>query len=383
MMKKQVQKPTIALTVLVIFGLAFFFSMSKDQRGVYYGEVQSDSYDICTSVPGIIQEITVKEGDPVSEKTIVVKLNSDDAKLNQSKAVLAEETAKLQALKTASPARREELRIQHNTIKQLQEQKDTLNNSLAKAEITVSQSGLTIATLHETYQLKLDNFNNMERLYSEGFESKKSFDLAKMELSSAKNAYESAKLQLESIQKDNISLKSQMNSVDLQISSANEKLNMMELGLDSTDQQVAENASQMTQIDRQKSELMLSKYDIASSVDGIVESVNYYKGEFVNTGAPVISVVDKTSRHITIYIQETDLSKIKVGDKLDLSLASDESITVVGTVYKISEASMFTPMNIVTTKNRDRLVFPVDISLDASDAIAPGMLLKAALNGGK
>ena len=382
-MKKQIPKPVIAIAILAIVSLGIVFAMKRHQSDLYYGEVQSDSCDICTSVPGTIQEINVKEGDSVSADATVMKLDASEATLNYQKALLAEDTARLQALKTSSPAREEELRIQYNTIKQLQEQKNTLNNSLEKANIAASQAELNLETLEETWQLKQNRYSDLEQLVKQGFESKQNLDLAQTELTGAKNAYESARLQLDSLKKDTASLQSQITSMDLQVSSAHEKWNLMKSGLDTNDQQAAENASQMAQLDRQRSELLLSKYDIKSAVAGVVESVNFEKGEFVNTGAPVVSVIDPAHRHITIYLPERALPKIKTGDTLKLSLVSDESVVVSGTVSTKSETAMFTPVNIVTTKDRDRLVFPVEISLAASDRIAPGMLLKVTLSGGE
>jgi HlyD family secretion protein len=174
-----------------------------------------------------------------------------------------------------------------------------------------------------------------------------------------------------------------MKALDLQIVSANEGFTMLTTGLDSSEQQMAENSSQIAKLELQRSQLLLSKYSIASSVDGIVESINYQQGEFVNTGTPVISLVHKEKRHVTIYVQEKDLPSIYVGDKLFFSLVSNEAVTLEGTVTKISEKAMFTPMNIVTTKDRARLVFPVELSLAPSDALASGMLLQTKLHKGE
>lgn len=382
-MKKHVPKPVVAAVILAIVSFGIVFTLKEQRSDVYYGEVQSDSYDICALVPGMIQEITVKEGDSISAETTVMKLDASEASLSYQKALLAEETAKLQALKTASPARAEELRIQHNKIRQLQEQKNTLNSSLEKTNIAAAQAELGLETLEEAWQLKQNHYNDVEQLQKKGFESKQNLDLAQAELTGAKNAYESAKLQLDSLQQDTASLQSQITSMDLQIASAQEQLNLMESGLDDKDQQAAENASQMAQLDLQKAELLLSKYDIKSAVAGIVESINFEKGEFVNTGAPVVSVIDRLHRHATIYLPEHALPAVMVGDTLKLSLASDESVAVSGTVTAKSETAMFTPANIVTTKDRERLVFPVEISLEASDSIAPGMLVKVTLGGGE
>ena len=145
---------------------------------------------------------------------------------------------------------------------------------------------------------------------------------------------------------------------------------------------MAENSSQIANLELQRSQLQLSNYSIASSVDGIVESINYQQGEYVNTGTPVISLVHKEKRHVTIYVQEKDLPSIHVGDKLAFSLVSNKAVTLGGTVTKISETAMFTPVNIVTTKDRERLVFPVELSLDPSDAVASGMLLQTTLHKG-
>lgn len=382
-MKQHGKKPIFALVIISILGVILYLSLNQKDNGIYYGEVQADSYDICATVPGIIKEITVTEGDEITASTIVVRLDDEDAKLSVEKASLADHNAQLQAIKASSPARQEELKIQRNTIAQLEEQKAALRGNQEKVKITLSQAELSTAALKERYDYQAAHVQKLETLWEEGFESKQNLDLAKIELTSAKNAYESAKLQLASIQQDSATLDSQMKALDLQIASANEGFTMLTTGLDSSEQQMAENSSQIAKLELQRSQLLLSKYSIASSVDGIVESINYQQGEFVNTGTPVISLVHKEKRHVTIYVQEKDLPSIYVGDKLFFSLVSNEAVTLEGTVTKISEKAMFTPMNIVTTKDRARLVFPVELSLAPSDALASGMLLQTELHKGE
>lgn len=127
-------------------------------------------------------------------------------------------------------------------------------------------------------------------------------------------------------------------------------------------------------------EIQLADYHVVTYYAGVIESVNYEEGEFVNRGSIIGTAYDPNELHMTLYINEQDLSLISVGQLLPLSLTATDA-TYIGEVQSISHEAMYTPMNIVTEQDYQRLVFMVDVKIINSETIRPGMLLSVDLEG--
>lgn len=380
MNKKHISKPLIAVLLIAIASAGYYFSLDKNTISTYYGEIEPNNYDIYSMTSGIIIDIKVSEGDTIVKDQIVVEIESDEATLKNKKSELAKEISDTQLKKATSPAREEELNIQVASIDQLLKQKSSLNSSIDKARLGYNQSKLNSNTLKSTLDLKTDIYNDIKALYEAGSETKSNLDKAELELTGAKNSYDSSIIQSQSIQKEINSLTEQSSSLDSQIKAARERLNILNTGADDSDRILSELNDKLAAIDLEIAKLYLDRYSIKSYEQGTVDVINYDVGEFVNIGSPVITIFDPNKISTKIYISEKDLLNIEVGMPIDFTLSSDPSISLKGTVKRISHEAIFTPMNVVVEKDRDRLVFEVEVDLEPIQGVKPGMLVKTNFN---
>ncbi len=379
------KKPPFILLFFVLIGVisvsvyfAFFSEASRD-ASAYYGEINGQSYDVSTAIAGMIQEVLVKEGDTIAVGQVVAKLDDTEILLKKEKATQAALSAAAQSEKANLPARKEEIAIQRNTIAQLLQQQKTLNNSLKKNLILKEQNDNNILNYREAMALKKKQLDSVRALVNQGSAKKTDLDYARQEAISAKAAYDNAVLQKDAITSDGASLVNQIESARLQIASAVEKLKVMEAGLEEQDKAIAAAAEAAAQLEVDIANLNLEKFNVKSEVGGMVESVNFQKGTFANIGTPILTIIDLSDLTTTLYINETDLGLIKVGDSLNFTLANDPNQKIVGQVTAIATEAMFTPLNVVIAKDRDRLVFEVNVKLDPTQGFKPGMLLHTEL----
>lgn len=380
MNKKHIPKPLIAIILIALASTGYYFSLDRSTNTSYYGEIEPNTYDIYSMTSGIVTEITVSEGDSIEKGTIVAKIEADEAILKHEKSNIAKEISDTQLKKITSPAREEEINIQLATIDQLVKQKSSLNSSIEKARLGFNQSMLSSDTLKSTMDLKTDMYNDVKALYEAGSETKSNLDQAELALTGAKNSYESSVIQTKSIQKEINSLVDQSSSLDSQIQAARERLNILTSGADTSDRTISELNDKLTAIDTEIAKLYLDRYGVKSYIDGIVDVINYDIGEFVNIGAPVITMYDPNKISTKIYVSEKDLLNLEVGMELKFTLSSEPNVTMTGTVKRISHEAIFTPMNVVVEKDRDRLVFEVEVDLEPVNGVKPGMLVKTNLN---
>lgn len=87
-------------------------------------------------------------------------------------------------------------------------------------------------------------------------------------------------------------------------------------------------------------------------------------GETVNRMSALLKISDLTEAEIVIYVSETDLGKVKLGQQAEIKTDTYEDKIYTGTVTYISPEAEFTPKNIQTKDERVKLVFAVKITVD-------------------
>jgi multidrug efflux pump subunit AcrA (membrane-fusion protein) len=113
---------------------------------------------------------------------------------------------------------------------------------------------------------------------------------------------------------------------------------------------------------------------LAAPSDGIVLSVPVHEGEVAAQGAPLLTLAYLDRVQLTVYVPETMLGQIGVGEAVRVQVDSFPDRTYEGTVVRIADNAEFTPRNVSTQEERSNLVFAVEIDLPNADrTLKPGM----------
>lgn len=96
---------------------------------------------------------------------------------------------------------------------------------------------------------------------------------------------------------------------------------------------------------------------------GIIFDTYYTKGEFVQAGQPLLSLVTKEKIKVIFFIPERDLSKINLNDTITLS-ADGNSQLGTGKINYISNIAQYTPPIIYSREDRQSLVFRVEAQIN-------------------
>ena len=114
--------------------------------------------------------------------------------------------------------------------------------------------------------------------------------------------------------------------------------------------------------------------DLASPLDGYVLVKSALAGEVVQSGTPVFTAVDLDNIWVTAYINETDLGKVKLGQKAYIQTDSYKGKKYNGWVSFISPQTEFTPKYIQTSEERVKYVYRIKVRVDNSSLdLKPGM----------
>jgi len=145
---------------------------------------------------------------------------------------------------------------------------------------------------------------------------------------------------------------------------------------DLTAQQITTLETQKINLTAQKETLLtqISNAELYSPRSGWISSRNMEIGEMAMPGIPIytLSLLDKA--HINVYVNETRIAEINLGDSAHVMIDNYPDKQFLGYIDFISPEAEFTPKNIQTKEERVKLVFEVRISLEnAEHKLKPGL----------
>lgn len=107
----------------------------------------------------------------------------------------------------------------------------------------------------------------------------------------------------------------------------------------------------------------LDQTRLVSTLGGVVLSHHVEAGEFVAAGTPVVTVADTVHMWVRAYLNETDLVRLRLGQKVEVRTDAAPGRVHEGTVAFISAEAEFTPKTVQTPKERVRLVYRVKVDV--------------------
>jgi HlyD family secretion protein len=124
--------------------------------------------------------------------------------------------------------------------------------------------------------------------------------------------------------------------------------------------------------------------EIQSPIQGVVLSRFHEPGEWVGTGTKLLTLANIKDIWAYIYVAQPDIFRLKPGMKLVARLPELEKRRFEGKILKINEEAEFTPKNVQTRSERQRLVFGIKVSFlgfNEDEVLKPGMTIEVELPG--
>ncbi len=131
----------------------------------------------------------------------------------------------------------------------------------------------------------------------------------------------------------------------------------------------------------------LSDAVVKSPLDGVVLLKIREAGEMTMAGQPIVRLGDLDRKWLRVYVAETQISRVKLGQDAEVMVDAEPRRTFPGTVTEISQEAEFTPKNVQTREQRTKLVYGVNIEMaDPDNELKPGMpadaRIRVAAEGG-
>jgi len=145
-------------------------------------------------------------------------------------------------------------------------------------------------------------------------------------------------------------------------------------------------ASQETMDDmnnrKEDADVRLDWCSVRSPISGTVLSRYHEPGEWVNPGTKLLTLANIRDIWAYIYVPQPEVSKLQVGMKLAGFIPELSNRKFDGKIIKINDEAEFTPKNVQTRSERERLVFGVKVSFlgaNEEEILKPGMTIEVKL----
>ncbi|RYE33036.1 MAG: HlyD family secretion protein [Sphingobacteriaceae bacterium] len=325
----------LVILVGIVFGIREYIYYSKHED-TDDAQIDGDISPVVARVGGYVDSIAFEENTHVNKGQVLVKLDDRDYKVRVEQAQAAQKGA------GASIG-----------VGQSQISTTTANSAQAKAQVQSAKARLEQANR---------DYARYANLVKDGSVTQQQFDQAKANRDVAQANYGAAQEQYKAAQQ--------------QISTTRNQLKVTNTGVN------------QRQADVDFAKLQLSYTTIYAPASGIVSKKNVQKGQLVQAGQTLFSVVNDNSIYVTANFKETQLNNLRSGEKVDIKVDAYPDLKLEGEVYNFSPAtgakfSLLPPDN--ATGNFVKVVqrVPVKIKINASKEVLaklrPGMSVDASV----
>ena len=142
-------------------------------------------------------------------------------------------------------------------------------------------------------------------------------------------------------------------------------------------------ARQRAQADAQLAEQRshVADFSVKSPIDGRVLTRTVERGERVEAGTPLFTLVDLDRLYVKIYVPEPSIGKVALGQEARVYVDAYPGRAFPARVSRVAQEAEFTPKNVETKEERVKLVFAVEVALgeNPDGVLKPGMPADAVI----
>ena len=335
------------------------------------GNLEMTLVDISFKTAGRMIDLTVREGDTVKKGQVIARLDAAQLEQQKLRDVAAVESAQstYDQMKTTIEYQQatidSDISTRQAELEQQQAHLDELNAGSRTEEIQQADSSVNEARAQ--MELARSDWDRAQTLYKNTDISTSQFDQARSKFDAANavlaQAQERAALVKEGPRKEEIA-GGRAQVVRAQAGVRTAQANRIDLRR--KQEQLVELRAE---IDRARAQVGITQAQIndtiiASPIDGVVLVKSAEPGEVIAAGTTIVRIGDIDHPWLRAYVGETDLGRVKLGAKVNLTTDSYPGKVYAGTVSFIASEAEFTPKQIQTKEERVKLVYRIKVDVD-------------------
>jgi HlyD family secretion protein len=383
----------VVIAVVIVLGAvaALFFWNGRGRRngtppGTLQGNgtVETVEIEVSATYPGRLVELGPREGDRVVRGATVARLDGGDieGQVATARGALAASRASLAEL--AAGSRDEEIRRLEATLEaaRMQREQAVARRDRVRAGARIEQVEQMAALARQADVALVDaerELARFERLLAAGAVPGREVDQARTRRDAAAAARDAAGQRLAEARagsrpEEIREAETAVAAAEAQVASARAALDLGRAGARSESLDAARARVEQAAGSLQTAENRLSQTVITAPIDGLVTQRNAEPGEVVTAGFPLLRLADLASVWLKVYIPETELGRVKLGQAAEVTADTWPGKVYRGRVTEIADTPEFTPKNVQTREERVKLVYAVKVAVDnPAFELKPGM----------
>lgn len=306
--------------------------------------IEGTEADVTSRLPARIARITVQEGAAVKAGDVLVELDCEE-----QNALLEAARAKLAAAEHQAAAA--EARV------------DAALGSMNAAVAGVGAAGAKRKALATNRDVSKRQVERLNRLAGEGGATAMDLDRASAKATSLSEQLSALDASLEAARGQAKAARAQANAAQAAA-------------------QAAVNAIAAAKADVRRAQALVAECSIEAPIDGYVQTRAYEPKEVVLPGSKILTLVRIDRVEATFYLPNRELAAAARGRPVKVVADAYPGRVFTGSIARVAAKAEFTPRNVQTREDRDRLVYPVTVEIGNPDGtLRPGMPVDVSIEG--
>jgi HlyD family secretion protein len=345
-MFSKISKKWIIIAIVLVVGgiLAYKYWMSTRSAlpaGIASGNgrIEAKLTDASAKEPLRVKSVLVEEGDLVKPGQVLVQLDTS---------TLDEELAKNQA---AVASAREDFAAANQAIAQANAAIAAANADVAGARADVASANAAIEQQQGEVQLAQTEADRQSRMLAENATSKAVYDVRQTAVLTTKASLKDAQARATAAQAGVGAAQAKEDAARAQAAAAKAKA-------DAAQQEIAVAQGQVA-----VTQSRIKDATLVSPVTGRVLYRLVEPGEVLGAGGKALTVVDLSDVYMEIYLPSEQAARLKTGAPARITVDYEPNASAAGYVSFVSPEAQFTPKQVETKTEREKLMFRVKIQL--------------------
>lgn len=310
----------VFLALLVLVVALVYYGQSRAGKGeMYYsGTIEAVESNLAFQTSGHVTKVEVREGQAVHTGDVLAEIDSSEfvARLDQAQAAM------------------------EKAVKSKEQLQDLLGIYEVALPQDVKRAKANVSVARNTMLDSKKNDDRYEELFRRGVVSQKERDSVNLGYENAESKLREA----EAVLAQSVSNLRKIDSTEKDIEAAQAQIDLSKAAFE-------------------QAKIQLGYTKLTAPYSGIITSRNVEPGEIVSPGREVFSLSDLSRVDLKIFVDETDIGKVRPNQKVDVVVDTFPGKFFKGRVSYISPEAEFTPKIIQTKKERVKLVYLVKVSV--------------------
>ncbi len=341
-----------------------------------HGTIEARHVQVGSRVGGRVLEVRASEGQAVKVGNLLVVLETDELRAQEAEAEGAVRQAEATLAKLRAGSRPEEI-AQARAAARAAEQALRELEAGPRAE-AIARARAALAQAESDYQLARITAQRYEELWREGAVARQQYDDAATRMEMTRATVQSAQeMRNELVAGTRVEQLAQARQRYLEALAAQR---LVEKGPRVEDIRAAEAtlAQMRARLDLIRTQLRESR--IVAPAASVVEVLELRPGDLVAPNQTVAKLLETDQTFVRVYLPETRLGWVAVGQPARISVDSFPGRTFAGVVEQINAAAEYTPRNVQTVEERADQVFGLKVAIrEGSGALRAGMAATVTL----